>query len=77
MGIYFYGLLDGISYYQTSAWRDISISQHIFQDGYMHTMQEYYDNKKNAHLFFEHVWKHYGLPTTIISKKDARFVSTF
>ena len=32
--------------------------------------------KQIAQLFFEHVWKHYGLPTTIISDRDARFVST-
>ena len=43
-GIYFYGLLDGISYYQTSTWCDTSSSWHIFQDGYTHTMQEDYDN---------------------------------
>ena len=30
-----------------------------------------------THLFFEHVWKHYGLPTTIIFDIDAIFVSTF
>ena len=46
MGVYLYGLLDGISYYQTSTWHDISSSWLIFQDGYMHTMQEDYNNKK-------------------------------
>ena len=30
-----------------------------------------------SQLFFEHAWKHYGLPTTIISERDAIFVSTF
>ena len=33
--------------------------------------------QQTPHPFFEHVWKHYGLPTTIISDIDARFVSTF
>ena len=33
--------------------------------------------KRTAQLWFEHVWKHYGLLTTIIFDKDARFVSTF
>ena len=32
--------------------------------------------QQTAQLFFEHVWKHYGLPTTIISDTDAIFVST-
>ena len=30
-----------------------------------------------AQLFFEYVWKHYGLLTTIIFDRDARFVSIF
>ena len=30
-----------------------------------------------AQLFFEHVWKHYGLPMTIIYDIDDRFVNTF
>ena len=30
-----------------------------------------------AQLFFEHVWKHYGLPMTIIYDKYARFSSIF
>ena len=33
--------------------------------------------QQTAQLFFEHVWKHYGLPMTIISDRDARFFSTF
>ena len=31
----------------------------------------------NSQLFFEHVWKHYGLLTTIISDRVARFFSIF
>ena len=30
-----------------------------------------------AQLFFEHVWKHFGLPMTIISDRDSIFVITF
>ena len=30
-----------------------------------------------AQLLFEHVWKHYGLPTTIIFDRYARFFNTF
>ena len=44
MWIYFYGLLDGISYYQILAWRGLSSSWQIFQDGYSYSMQEDYDN---------------------------------
>lgn len=30
-----------------------------------------------AKLFFEHVWVHFGLPTSIISDRDTRFVGKF
>ena len=30
-----------------------------------------------AKLFFERVWVHFGLPQTIISDQDSRFLSTF
>ena len=40
---------------------------------YKKTMTE----QQAAQLFFEHVWKHYGLPMPIISERDAIFVSTF
>ena len=30
-----------------------------------------------AKLFFEHVFRHHGLPTVIISDRDPRFTSTF
>ena len=34
-------------------------------------------SQQTAQLFFEHVWKHYGLLMTIISNRDSIFVSTF
>jgi hypothetical protein len=33
--------------------------------------------KATAKLFFTHVWVHFGLPRTIISDQDSRFLSTF
>ena len=30
-----------------------------------------------AKLFVQHVWKHYGLPTSIISDRGSQFISTF
>jgi hypothetical protein len=30
-----------------------------------------------ANLFFEHVWVHFGIPRSIISNRDTRFLSTF
>jgi hypothetical protein len=41
------------------------------------------DCKKNitaeatAKLFFERVWVHFGIPQSIISHRDSRFLSTF
>ena len=33
--------------------------------------------QQTAHLFFEHVWKHYGLPKTIIFDRDSIFINIF
>ena len=30
-----------------------------------------------AHMFFQNVWVHFGLPTSIISDRDSRFLSEF
>ncbi|GIM11385.1 hypothetical protein Vretimale_14875, partial [Volvox reticuliferus] len=30
-----------------------------------------------ANLFTEHVWKHHGLPKTLITDRDVRFTSAF
>eukprot|EP00253_Pinus_taeda_P031869 PITA_31869 len=30
-----------------------------------------------AELFFQHIWVHYGLPTSIVSDRDSRFVGNF
>jgi hypothetical protein len=30
-----------------------------------------------ANLFFERVWVHFGIPKTIVSDQDSRFLSTF
>ena len=33
--------------------------------------------EETAKLFFEHVWVHFGLPKSIISDRDSRFISKF
>ena len=33
--------------------------------------------EETAKLFFKHVWVHFGLPKTIISDRDTRFLSKF
>ena len=33
--------------------------------------------QQTAQLFFKHVWKHYGLSTTIIADRDGSFFNTF
>ena len=33
--------------------------------------------KMTAHLFFQNVWVHFGLPTSIISDRDSRFLGKF
>ena len=34
-------------------------------------------SEQTAKLFFEHVWVHFGLPTSIVSNRDTRFVGKF
>ena len=33
--------------------------------------------EETAKIFFKHVWVHFGLPKTIISNRDTRFLSKF
>jgi hypothetical protein len=33
--------------------------------------------EQTAELYFQHVWVHYGLPTSIVSDRDSRFVGNF
>ena len=33
--------------------------------------------KKTTHMFFQNVWVHFGLPTSIISDRDSRFLGDF
>ena len=33
--------------------------------------------EQTAKLFFQHVWFHFGLPTSIVSDRDSRFVGKF
>jgi len=33
--------------------------------------------EETAHLFFQHVWVHFGLPISIISDQDTRFLGEF
>ena len=33
--------------------------------------------KQTAKLFFRHIWVHFGLPTSIVSDRDTRFVGKF
>ena len=33
--------------------------------------------EETTKLFFEHVWVHFGLPKSIISDRDSRFLSNF
>lgn len=33
--------------------------------------------EKIAELYFQHAWVHYGLPTSIFSDRDSRFVGNF
>ena len=34
-------------------------------------------SKQTTHLFFQHVWVHFGFPTSIVSDRDSRFVGNF
>ena len=33
--------------------------------------------EQTTYLFFQHVWVHFGLPTSIVSDRDSRFVGNF
>ena len=33
--------------------------------------------KLTAHLYFQNVWVHFGLPTSIVSDRDSRFLGEF
>jgi hypothetical protein len=33
--------------------------------------------EQTAYLFFQHVWVHFGLPTSIVSDRDSRFLGEF
>ena len=33
--------------------------------------------EQTAHMFFQNVWVHFGLPTSIISDRDSRFLGEF
>jgi hydrogenase maturation factor len=33
--------------------------------------------EKNDNIFFQYVWVHFGLPTSIISDRDTRFLGDF
>jgi hydrogenase maturation factor len=33
--------------------------------------------EKNANLFFQYVWVHFGLPTSIVSDRDTQFLGEF
>ena len=33
--------------------------------------------EKNAELYFQNVWVHFGLPTSIVSDRDSKFIGNF
>ena len=33
--------------------------------------------EQTTHLFFQNIWVHFGLPTSIVSDRDSRFVGNF
>ena len=33
--------------------------------------------EQTTHIFFQNVWVHFGLPTSIVSDQDSRFVGNF
>ena len=67
MGIYFYGLIDTI----------LVVVDIFSKMAILIPCKKTMATQQIAQLFFEHVWKHYGLTTTIISDRNAIFVSTF
>ena len=33
--------------------------------------------EQTTELYFQHVWVHFGLPTSIVSDRDSRFIGNF
>ena len=76
MGINFYGLLDEISTNKHQHVPILVVVDIFSKMAILIPCKKTMTAHQTAQLFFEHVWKHYGLPTTIISDRYVVFVST-